>query len=385
MHETAIIGGGLAALSLADRLIDAGQEPESIAVVDAGGAERASSAPTAIFHPFPGKSLAPKPRRLRQVEATLRQIDRWQRQLQAPPIVESTMVRPLRDDYLSERLCDSWAGESGYPDWFDGRKVHREELAEMGEHLAAFESAFVYRPAFAIDLDALCEMFVGRLQEAGVAFRSTHVDRLLRREGCWELSSDGESTLRAGTVILAVGTAIDTWFPELSMRSRGGELLHVDLPGEQLDHIVNAGGHVAAHPESGIVAGATYWNPANFDRRTSETARREILERCGRLYPPLRTTDSGTIWRGVRAMFGDHQPLVGPVETLPDFHCFGAFGSTGLLRIPLHAERFSAEFIEGTEQIPALSRPTRMRPDKWRPAPGRFPTAPADSSEETTR
>lgn len=374
MRKFTLVGGGLAGLSLAESLVEHGVPGDAVQIIDADHPTRGSSAPTAIFHPFPGRSMEPKPRRLRLARATVERVERWREYFDAPPIIESTMVRPLRDGHLTERLLETWEGSDAYPDWFEGRRLEGDALHEYGEHLEDFDSAFVYRPAYAIDLDALTARVAERLADKGVAFERPAVVRTAHRDdGAWRLELD-DGTLRADRLVLALGPGLEDWFDGLTMRSRGGELLHAPgLDGSDLDHILNAGGHVARHPNGGVVAGSSWWDPEQFDDRTDEQAARDILDRCESLYPPLGETDKQVVWRGVRAIFGDHQPLVGDVAGLEDTFVFGAFGSKGLLRVPLHAEQFSRYLVGESSHVPELSAASRLRDERWEPTPRRIP------------
>jgi len=373
MTNFTLVGGGLGALVLAESLIEEGTAPGDIRIVDADRPDRASDNPGAIFHPFPGRSLEPVPRKMQFVEATLRRLDHWRETLDAPPIRETTMIRPLRDDHLRERLEESWAGASGYPDWFEGRRVDADTLAGLGAHLRGYDGGFVYGPAFSVDLGELTSLLADRLAAAGVRLdRARHIDRLERIEGGWRLACRSGGSTEARRVVLALGAALDAWFEPLAMRSRGGEMLHLrDLDADALDHIVNAGGHVAPHPRGGIVAGASWWDPGELSNRDDASAVDAILERCEPLYPPVTEADERVVWRGVRAIFGDHQPLVGPIPGHEDLRVFGAFGSKGLLRIPYHAEQFARQLLDKPADVPDLSKTTRMGEDNWRSADGR--------------
>lgn len=284
------------------------------------------------------------------------------------------MVRPIRDDYLAERLEDSWAGPSGYPEWFDGGRLDGEALAAHGDHLTGYTGGYVYRPAFSVDLRDMTATLADRLAEAGVTIeRPRRVERLTRLDDGWRLESDADGALEAQRVVLAIGPGLSDWFGELAMRSRGGEQMHLrDLEADRLGHIVNASGHVAPHPRGGIVAGASWWDPEDFGSRDNTAAARDIMERCEPLYPPIAEADDRVVWRGVRAIFGDHQPLVGPVPELDDLHVFGAFGSKGLLRIPHHADQFARDLLDKPASVPELSNTTRMGADKWAPVPERI-------------
>ncbi|MFB6372869.1 MAG: FAD-dependent oxidoreductase, partial [Bradymonadaceae bacterium] len=279
------------------------------------------------------------------------------------------MVRPIRDDHLADRLVDSWRGPDGYPEWFDGRRVDGDTLADRGDHLRGYDSAFVYRPAFSVDLGALTSALADRLVAAGVHLaRPCSVDHLEQTAGGWRIGTAGGETIGTDRVVLALGHGLGEWFETLAMRSRGGELVHFPtLDADRLGHILNADGQVSPHPRGGVTAGASWWDPADFSARDDAAATRDILDRCASLYPPIAEADTSTVWRGVRAIYGDNQPLVGPVAGFESLDIFGAFGSKGLLRIPYHATQFAHRLLDRPADIPELSRTTRMGADNWEP------------------
>lgn len=367
-----IVGAGLAGLLLARRLTEAGADPADIALIDAGRPERASSVPGAIFHPFPGRSIAPRADRLRQARETVDTIEEWRQHLGASAILPAPIARPLTDDEQGRRLRDSYAGPDAYPEWLEIETMAGDELRRLEPRLDAVDEAIVYRPAYCLDLNAVTDWLADDLRDRGVDLRTdTPVASLERYDGGWQLAGpSGQRLATVETVVTAVGSALDTWFPDLAMRGRGGELLVTRRSADPaLACIINAGGHVAPHPAGGVAVGSTWFDSEEFDERTDARARAELVDRCADLYPELRDEPAGEIWRGVRANFGDHQPLVGPIPGLDGVWAFGAFGSTGLMRIPLHARLTAGALVGDETEIPELSRADRMNRDKWRPSP----------------
>lgn len=370
MTDTAIIGGGLGGLILARELAERGHRPGALHVFDASTPERASDVPVALLHPFPGRSMDPKPGQMTAARASVDLLRAVRSQVGRDAILEIPMIRPLIGK-MGERLLSTWeAAKDDYPDWFASRVVEGEELAQLEPAMEPFERALVYEPAFSVDVRRLTAYLRQSLERAGVELRQgCRVESLSREGGRWDLACADGDTHRTDRVVLAVGWQMRRWFPELSMRGRGGEMLVARPPeDEALGAIINASGHVAPRADGGWAAGSTYWSPEEFSSRTARKARLELIERCERLTPGLADAKPLEIWRGVRAMYrGDNRPLVGPVPGLDGLFAFSAFGSKGLLRIPWLARQLS-EAMLGGDAVAASASTERTDRAAWKPS-----------------
>ncbi len=372
MTEFAIIGGGLAGLMLTRRLLEKSVDGADIALVDAGGHTRGSDVPAALMHPFPGRSVEPKPGQLTSAKSSVDLLRTLAEEMTSEAIIEMPMVRPLLGK-LGDKLRESFhAARADYPSWLSARIASNDELREMDEPLARFDEALVYTPAFSVDTAKLRAHLRAQFDQAGVALvDDTGVERLERTDAGFELiGADGQ---QARSVVLAVGAGLKDWFPGLPMHGRGGESLVARPPdGAELGYIVNASGHVAPRADGVWVAGSTYWDPEDFDTRTDQRALEELLERCVRLTPALADSEPVQIWRGVRSMYrGDNRPLVGHVPDQDDLFVFGALGSKGLLRIPELADQLADRLLSRAE-IDDRATTLRVKREKWTPADGRL-------------
>jgi hypothetical protein len=61
------------------------------------------------------------------------------------------------------------------------------------------------------------------------------------------------------------------------------------------------------------------------------------------------------------------------VAGLEEVFVFGAFGSKGLLRVPLHADQFSRYLVDEPSHVPELSEASRLRDERWEPTARRLP------------
>jgi glycine/D-amino acid oxidase-like deaminating enzyme len=394
MPETiTIIGAGLSGLALTHSLLDQGVEGGRITLIDANDDMRASDVPGTLMHPFPGRSMQPKPGQLASAKTSVDFLRRLRDEAGDGAVLELPMARPLlggKKKDMADRLRDSWqAAKDDYPDWIDGRIVRGDELAEVDPNLAKYDEALVYSPAFSVNTKKVRRHLRAKFRDAGVRLvDNTSVERLERVGGQWrlvaahttgadQLSADQLSAdqLSADSVVLALGWGLASWFPGLPIRGKGGEVLLARPPeGVALRCIINVSGHVA--PLAGGVdgrgtwsAGSTYWSVDEFSQRTDELALAELLERCTRLVPELADSEPLEIGRGIRASYrGDNRPLVGPVPTLDDLFVFGGFGSKGLLRILEFAEQL-AGLLRGGPAIDKRASTARVKVEKWRETP----------------
>lgn len=373
MRDFAIIGAGLAGLLLVRRLLERGVDAEQIVLLDSADAERASDVPSALMHPFPGRSMQPKPGQLDSARASVDALRGLRNEVGADAVLELPMARPLLGD-LGDKLRDSWQeAHADYPDWLDSRLVSGEALSAVDPNLSRFDEALVYTPAFSVDTRAVRRHLRDAFIAAGArVLASTPVDALEPDDGQWMLHTPGES-LRARHVVLAVGAGIGDWFPGLPMQNRGGEVWVARPPDDaRLTCVINASGHVAPGPDGTWVAGSTYFSPEDFAERDDATARQELLERCARLTPALADAETVSIWRGVRAMYrGDNRPLVGSIPGQPRLYVFGALGSKGLLRIPELANQLADHLLDDAP-IDERAETGRVKDEKWEPAAARF-------------
>lgn len=366
--QTAVVGGGLAGLLCARRLAERAAKPSDVTLVDASDPRRGSNSPAAIFHPFPGRSMRPSDHRLAAARATLVHLERWRSELGSDDVEPTTMVRPLFDDYLGEKIGDSWSEHVGdYPAWFEGERLPVEAIRSLVPSPDGIDEALVYRPAYVVDLAAVCRHLTERLEELGVVRRDARVASLERRDSGWRLAG---TDVRADRVVLALGAETAEWFPGVPIDLRGGEILiGASENAHLLDGVLNAGGHVAPVGDGAIAAGSSWFDGERIDERTDEMAIEDVVGRCARLFPSIEELEGTRVWRGVRAAFGDHQPLVGPIPDLPDVHVLSAFGSKGLLHIPRHATCLADWLTDARRHLPELADARRMNPDTWKPFP----------------
>lgn len=365
--DYAIVGGGLAGLTLAHTLVaDRDVSPASIVLFDARSEHRGSDAPGAMLHPFPSRSLIPHPQAMEGCYTSIELLRHWAETFADDAIHSMPMVRPIFDDHVGERLRETWHDSKGsYPSWLDIQHVDGDALDAWDARLADVDDAIVYEPAVSVDLATVRDRLFARLADAGVDVRrDVPVEGIASDGDGWHLRA--EATARAARVVLACSQQLGEWFPDLDVRGRGGELMIAEHRGEPpLQCAVNASGHVAPRADGSWVVGSTWWNPEDFDNRTDREAADALLERGARLIPALKSAEVESIWRGVRVKYRDHWPLVGPVPGRDGLHALTAFGSKGLFRIPFFAERLADLLVDRCDTIDDRAHSLRVDDDEW--------------------
>ena len=369
MRRVVIIGGGLGGLLTCKALVERGMDPEDVVVIDDRGPRRGSDNPGAMMHPFPGRLLAPKQGVIEAYQAASTLLDD---QVEAFPSVASfhgEIVRPLVEGAVGEAFESSWREHrDDYPERISSRLVDRAQLQKLGPFSDDIERAIVYGPAYCIDLAGWLDRLTEALQEGGVRFVAGRAEAVERRPTSWRVHLGGES-IGARRCVLAVGTALDDWFPELNIQPTGGALLVVDAGGLELEAAVSAGGHIAPLGPDRWVAGATWWHDDEFETVDDEQAGDAIVERVRHLVPQITDMERVRVWRGVRAVHAnDRRPLVGRVAAQKGLYVCAGFGSKGLLWAPLMARAMAGLIADGNAP-PAFANAQRLARRWWRPGP----------------
>ncbi|MCS7082868.1 MAG: FAD-binding oxidoreductase [Bacteroidota bacterium] len=358
-----LVGGGIAGLSLAEALLQAGFPASALCLVDARGPS-ASEVPEALLHPFSGRSVAPAQEALWAYQDALLWLARTGER--GRPL---ELIRVPVDTEEAERLERSYRGRAA------GRGqialVERLDPAEARRRYSNLQLAQVaYRllPACAVSMSVLVGRFHALLRSASVSYFEGRLEALERMGSSW-IAHGSWGRLRAGRVVLAVGAELGTWFPALPVRRYQGDLLRLRLaPGPSF--ALHRRGYLI--PESSQTAwlGGMYraLDGSPFETRPLEELRAYLAE----VYPPLEQAEVQASWAGCRLVARDFRPVLGPVPGCEGLFVFGALGSRGLLWAPGLAQAL-AGFLRwgGVERLPRWALASRWPLEALAPDPER--------------
>ncbi len=366
--ETIIVGGGLACVSLALSLVEAGVDGARVTVVDAGDERAGSRCPATMLHAFPGRRMS---FRRGQDDAFVRswaKLMEWKEELGGHWIRQAPMVRPLMEDDRGRRLRNTWEeSRREYPALLESEEMGPEQLCERFAGLDSPVPALVYGPAAGVRLSVLVEALRSRVEKMGVKFVDAAVEVLDGDGAGWSLGLSGGDPMTAERVILAVGPGLADFFSGLDLRKRAGELAIFDPGDATLEPLLNAAKHIFERHDGLWGLGSTYFAVDEWEERDDAYVLERLKAGVRDVLPAIDDAQLVELWRGVRGVFGsDHMPLVGPVPCASGLYTFAAFGSKGLLWAPASAEDLARFLVDGAEDaINPHMDSRRMSADKW--------------------
>lgn len=166
-----------------------------------------------------------------------------------------------------------------------------------------------------------------------------------------------EDKLSARKIIFCEGhlAAENPFFPNLPIAPSKGEMMHVSIPGLNLDDVINGPVYLAPLGNDLYTCGATY-APGKSDERITEDARAELITKLESMIRlPFRSESQ---FAGVRPAGRDRKPLVGTSRSNPNIAIFNGMSSKGVLLAPYLA-KLLADHLENGAELPyeiSLSR-----------------------------
>lgn len=288
-----VFGDGVAGLCSAEALHRAGHR---VVVHGDGGAHR--GAMTAMVHLHAGRSF----RTTDIEEAAFGRLRSWAtRWVRRGTAVSTSIVRPVVGQ-TGERLQSS----------LDSATDTVERIDDP-----VFGDCFRYAPAFGFAAGATLQALAASLLDAGVEFRSGRAD---------------PTDLAGSTRVLAVGTDLPRWLPDVDLRLYGGDLVTLEM---QLDRAFSAGGiHGVPTTDGAACVGSTWWSTED-EAPAAASSIAELGDKLRRL--GMAPGDVRSAWRGVRCVHhSDRRPLVGRISETR--HVVGALGTRGWFWAPYLAE-----------------------------------------------
>jgi glycine/D-amino acid oxidase-like deaminating enzyme len=353
--KIAIVGAGIAGLSLCEWLLDINCE---ITLIDSNDSLMGSNAPTILFHPFPGRSLELHPNLQDATNSTVQILERWK--ILFPDFIRSTrMIRPLlgnNESRLRKSYETNWKNKT--TDWLQFDRWSAQKIHSIDPGFNQNFDAITYTPAYAVDYAELRVALIKNFQSRGVSYVQTSIETI-QKDNRWllpKLSDNFES------VVLATGNSTSYWFPSLRITLQGGSLLHAKTDFRTKNLISVNGLHIGSHSDGNLVVGSTRWTSLP----TSNSQIIELQKRVREQFPNIPPLKTKAIWHGVRCIYpSDRFPLCGELP-----HCRGVFvitalGSKGLLWGPHAAKQLRNNICYGTSTSAVFSLDRASPEDGW--------------------
>ena len=329
----AIIGGGIAGCALMESLLSAAQEVE---LIHDRHSLMGSLAPTALFHPFPGRSLRPHRLLEQAVERSLELLQLWRNDF--PNLLRFCNIeRPLlgrSGDRLRKTYNSYWHSKNS-------SKWLQLLGPQPSEHPWINAEVIEYRPADTEDLGTLLPLLWEKWEQQGLLHSAT-VNSIQRNStGWWVQCSSGAKLGPYESITFAIGASLRQWFPMLPVNEQGGELVMLRASSPGLSTIVSSNGvHIGPHHSGGMVAGATRWGLDERPHPSSAAAK--IEQKLRFIMPGLPQCEVHSVWSGVRCNYSVNRlPSAGLIPHSQGLSVLGTLGSKGLLWGPLAAHQLA--------------------------------------------
>ena len=184
--------------------------------------------------------------------------------------------------------------------------------------------------------------------------------------------------IHCGTVVVAAGTwsrAFAPWlrFP-VPIRPMKGERLLLNHPGEPLPVLISSPkrGHMISRLDGFISVGSTggrdydrkeLFLGEEFDRRPTETARLELLQRAIDVFPDLERAELVQQLAGSRPLSPDGKPIIGPVPGLESVLLATGHATKGIHLGPITGRIITDYISHGSTRV--VSDMGQFLPDRF--------------------
>ncbi len=359
-YDVIVVGGGLAGLSVAHRLVGGGA---STLLVDQGHVGRATDAGAGILSP----------------ETTRNPDETWFRLVLACGEFYPSFVDGLTEDTgwarcgllalaLADWDVDAWETTAELALTRQGRRPAAEpdRLREIDADdararfppLGPVTRALWHPTAARVDGRRLAAAVLGSAGPALDVLREP-VDEVLVDGSRVTGVRAANETISGGAVVIAGGAWSASFGRQLGVdlpvTPRRGQIVHLELPGAETGSwpIVQPvlGFYLVPWPDGRVAVGATVEPEAAFDARVTADGLHPLLREAARVAPGLR--DAGFIEArvGLRPGSPDDQPVLGPVPGVAGAHLATGYGADGLLLSP-YCGALVADGILG--RVPAM-------------------------------
>ena len=342
-YDVVVVGGGVAGLSVAHRLVSGGA---STLLIDQRHPGRATDAGAGILSP----------------ETTRNADEAWFRLVLACGEFYPGFVAGLPDDTgwarcglltlaLADWDVDAWDSTAALilrrqvdrpvADADRLRVIDADDARARFPPLGPVTRALWHPLAARVDGRRLAAAVLGAIRPR-LDLRQAPVDEILIDAARVTGVRVGPETIGCGAIVIAGGAWSAAFGRQLGVdlpvTPRRGQIVHLALPGADTGSwpIVQPvlGFYVVPWPGGRVAVGATVEPEAGFDARVTADGLYQLLREAARVAPGLR--DAGFIEArvGLRPGSPDDRPVLGPVPGLAGAHLATGYGADGLLLSP---------------------------------------------------
>ncbi|HKE65159.1 MAG TPA: FAD-dependent oxidoreductase [Micromonosporaceae bacterium] len=370
---TAVIGSGIAGLSVAFELMRRGR---GVVLVDADHAGRATDAGAGII-----SGIGTRRTTENVLEFSMRSAEHYVKLVHdlATKGRDTSFYRTAGeflialDDSEAARLEDLHAWVSTAVGTYGSVGVGVPQMLDRAETTRRFplfspRAQGVLLPDVGqIDGRALRRLLLDEIRSAGSDVVAGRAELGQSSDGMVTVTVDGR-TVTADDVVVAAGA----WSSELLsaivepgfVGPQRGQIMHLRLSGATAHPSANGfrSYYLLSFANDRLVVGATRENDSGFDARTTTSGLEAVLAAGRDMVPTIDDAELVEVRVGIRPHSADGLPIVGRVPGVPNLWVATGYGPQGLTLGTFIGHELAAEMVGGTSAIPATFRPDRLTP-----------------------
>lgn len=330
-----IVGQGIAGTVLADHLISSGFR---VLVYDDPTQSNSSLVAGGLYNPITGRKMV----KTWLADELFPYLINYYKDLEARLGTEFLMDVPIYRPFVSIEELNEWMGKSSEPAF---QPFIKEVFgaSRYGSHIRDEYGGLLLNQSGYLNTGKMIRAFRAYLlAENALVEQSLDAERL-------EITDDkviyGEHLARR--VIFCDGPVLSSnrYFNWLPLSPVKGELLFIRFA-EDFEAIYNRGVFIIPIGDGICKVGATY-DHYNLDQRTTEKARKQLIEKLDTLISiPYEVVDQVA---GIRPATKDRRPFVGIHPEHDQLGVFGGLGTKGVSLAPFFAKQFVEYMIKSKE------------------------------------
>lgn len=351
VFDFCIIGAGLAGISLAETLAQAGA---SVSLIDRHGiAAGASGTPLGLVNPATGRYGTKSWNAEVCYSAILASLEKVQAQSAQPFFRKSGVLRPAQDDITASKMRENTNNQIWPENWC--RWLDVKEVRDINPDIHCVDGGLWLPVGLTVDISAYLTNAALLLSRQGAFIKTGSAYQFTEKDAEFSFTfRDGDHFI-AKAIVHTSGFDTrnsDYWSFLPLIPVKGQMAVFRSLSPIPFDYAISARGYMASITKHTFAIGSTYEH--TFEHaEADETGLRFLTSRMRKVYPKLLASATlAAQWAGIRASTPNRMPFVGRHPQKENVYVFAGLGSKGLLYSAWLAEQLGRHILNGTP-IPA--------------------------------
>ena len=347
VYDYCIFGGGLAGLSLADKLI---AKDCSVILIDPKGiAGGASGAPLGLVNPATGRFANKSWRAEACYEAILATLEHIQSHSNASFFKKNGVIRPAMDEKIAQRMRENYDVTHWDKDWCTW--LSKKKINERFPGLACVEGGVWLPIGLSVKMSAFLECYFDQLKQLNLDYCFESIYSYTFTSSHWDIILETKESIKAKEIIITAGIkskSFDGWDSLPLIPVKGQLAVFESKHGFPYSSSVSALGYYSAMDDKHFVAGSTYEHKFQTPD-TDEYGTEYLTKRLKKVLPDFAETATlKSQWAGIRASTPDRMPILGRHPEIENISVFAGLGSKGMLYSSYLADLFCDFLVEKT-------------------------------------